>query len=185
MTNLEQVEKLCTMANISYAEAKEALDAANGDMLEAIIYLEKLGKITAPTGGGYYSSEKIVDTSAVSYKEHRGEKQHHHHHHHHNGKPFFSFMKQIWEFCLKMIRKGNANSFEVLKGEESKGSVPVTVLALLLIFAFYVTLPLIIIGLFFGLRYRFHGPEFNSNTVNDAMNSAADAAENLKKSINF
>ncbi|MDP4159978.1 MAG: ubiquitin, partial [Bacillota bacterium] len=62
MTTLEQVEKLCAMANISYEEAKAALDAANGDLLEAIIYLEKQGKVKAPTGGGYYSSEKIIDT---------------------------------------------------------------------------------------------------------------------------
>jgi len=181
MTTLEQVEKLCAMANISYEEAKAALDAANGDLLEAIIYLEKQGKVHAPTGGGYYSSEKTLDTVAVSYKENNWEKQNNDCH---KGKPF-TFLKKIGEFCLKMIRKGNANSFEVLKSEETKASFPITVLALLLIFAFWVTVPLIIIGLFFGLRYRFIGPDFSSNTINDAMNSAADAAENLKKSINI
>ena len=93
-------------------------------------------------------------------------------------------MKTIGTFCLEMIRKGNANYFEVLKGEESKASFPVTALALLLIFAFWIIIPLIIVGLFFGFRYRFHGPDFSETTVNDAMNSAADAAENLKKTIN-
>jgi hypothetical protein len=186
MTTLEQVEKLCEMANISYEESKAALDAANGDLLEAIIYLEKQGKVKAPTGGGFYSSQKTVDPHAEVYEENCWEKHHHHHHHHcHNGKTFFSALKKIGEFCLKTIRKGNANSFEVLKGEETKASFPVIVLGLLLIFAFWVTIPLIIIGLFFGLRYRFNGPDFSSNTVNDAMKSAADAAENLKKSINI
>lgn len=150
MTTLEQVEKLRTMANISYDEAKGALDAANGDFLEAIIYLEKQGTIN---------------------------------NHSNCGKPCTSLIKKIGSFCMEMFRKGNANSFEVLKGEEIKVSVPVTVLALLLIFAFWITLPLIIVGLFFGLRYRFRGPDFAGNTVNDAMNSAADAAINLKKSI--
>ncbi|TGE31398.1 ubiquitin [Desulfosporosinus sp. Sb-LF] len=182
MTTLEQVEKLCVMANISFEEAKAALDAANGDLLEAIIYLEKQGKVKAPTGGGYYSSEKTIDSSAGAYKETCWEKQHYNHH---KGKSFISVLKKIGEFCLKMIRKGNTNSFEVLKGEERKASFPVTVLALLLIFAFWVTIPLIIIGVFFGLRYRFNGPDVSCTTVNDAMNSAADAAENLKKSINI
>jgi len=177
MTTLEQVEKLCTMANISYEEAKTALDAANGDLLEAIIYLEKQGKVSAPTGGGYYSSEKIVDHCSGASKENSWDT-----HHHHNGKTFF---KSIWKFCLKMIRKGNSNSFEVLKNEEIKASIPVTVLAALLIFAFWVTIPLVIIGLFFGLRYRFSGPDLGNNTVNNAMKSAADAAENLKKSIDL
>lgn len=181
MTNLEQVEKLCAMANISYEEAKAALDAANGDILDAIIYLEKQGKIHAPTGGGHYTSEKNIDTTAVPYQDNYWEK------HDHNSKKqnaFITFLKKAGEFCLKLIRKGNVNTFEVLKGEEVKASFPINVLALLLIFAFWVTIPLMIIGLFFGLRYRFVGPEFKSNTINDAMDSAAEAAENLKKSMN-
>lgn len=84
---------------------------------------------------------------------------------------------------MKLFRKGNANSFEVLKRNEVKASIPVTALVLLLIFAFWITLPLLIIGFFFGLRYRFVGTDFKSNTINDAMDSAADAAEELKKSI--
>lgn len=181
MTSLEQVEKLCTMANISYEEAKAALDAANGNLLDAVIYLEKQGKIQAPTGGGYYSSEKIVDEIAESRDENSSEK---YAHNSSGNNSFMAFLKKTWSFCLKMIRKGNTNSFEVLKVGEIKASFPVTVLAILLIFAFWVTLPLIIIGLFFGLRYRFTGPDFSNNTINDAINSAADAAENLKKSIN-
>jgi len=182
MTTLEQVEKLRTMANVSYDEAKAALDASNGDLLEAIIYLEKLGKVNAPAGGGYYSSEKTADGGAGPCKPICWEK---HAKYGNGGETFTSIMKKIGKFCLKMIRKGNTNYFEVLKGEESKASFPLTALALLLIFSFCVTIPLIIIGLFFGLRYRFNGPDFIGNTVNDAMNSAADAAENLKKSINI
>ncbi len=183
MTTLEQVEKLCAMANISYEEAKAALDAANGDLLDAVIHLEKLGKVHAPTGGGYFSSEKTVNASEVSYEENNNWEKHDHNSYRENS--FKSFFKKSWKFCLKMIRKGNNNSFEVLKGEEIKATFPITALALLLIFAFWVTVPLIIIGLFFGLRYRFIGPDFGSNTINDAMNSAADAAQDLKKSINI
>lgn len=180
MTTLEQVEKLCAMANISYEESKAALDNANGDLLEAIIFLEKQGKVTAPTGGGYYSSEKNTDKGTVSSQETYSEKQDH------KGskeKNFRYTFKKIGECCLKMIRKGNANSFEVLKSGEIKASVPVTALGLLLIFAFWATVPLIIVGLFFGLRYRFVGPDFESKTINDAINSAAKAAEGLKKSM--
>ena len=181
MSTLENVEKLRAMANISYAEAKTALDAANGDLLEAIIYLEKQGKIIPPTGGGYYSSQ-TVNGSSVSSSEFCWEKQRNNCHH---GEGFTSLLKRFGKFCVKMIRKGNANSFEVLKGEESKASAPVTGLALMLIFVPWITIPLIIMGLFFGFRYRFNGPDFSGNKVNDAMNSAADAAENFKKSIDL
>ncbi|HBV98386.1 MAG: ubiquitin [Peptococcaceae bacterium BICA1-7] len=182
MTTLEQVEKLSVMANISYEEAKDAIDKSNGDLLEAIIYLEKQGKIHAPAGGGHYSSEKTIDTGAPSYKDNYSEKNQHNCN---KGKSFINTLKNIGKFCLKMFHKGNTNSFEVLKSGEVKASFPVTVLAVLLIFAFWVTIPLIIIGLFFGLRYRFSGPDFSGTTINDAMNSASEAAENLKKSINI
>ena len=75
MTTLEQVEKLRTMANVSYDEAKTALDAVNGDLLEAIIYLEKQGKVTAPSGGGYYSSERTENASHVAFQKNCWEKQ--------------------------------------------------------------------------------------------------------------
>lgn len=37
---LENVDLVRERANVSYAEAKEALEACNGDVLEAIIYIE-------------------------------------------------------------------------------------------------------------------------------------------------
>lgn len=180
MTTLEQVEKLREKANVSYDEAKAALEAANGDLLEALIYLEKQGKVNAPAGGGYYSSERTGAENQVPFNQYSYQQPNRNCN---SGESFSSFMKRLGNFCLKIIRKGNTNYFEVLKGEESKALFPVTVLVLLLIFTFWVTIPLIIIGLFFGFRYRFSGPDFNANTVNDAMNSAADAAENLKNSI--
>lgn len=38
---LEQVDKVRERCNVSYAEAKEALENSNGDVLEAIIYIEQ------------------------------------------------------------------------------------------------------------------------------------------------
>lgn len=45
--SLEQIDLIMQRANVSYSEAKEALEACNGDMLEAIISLEKAEKIKA------------------------------------------------------------------------------------------------------------------------------------------
>lgn len=181
MATLEQAEKLCAMANITYAEAKTALDAANGDLLDAIVYLEKQGKVQAPAGSGYYSSAKAGDAQTESSGECSRDKQQFNSNGEHT---FGSFLKKACQLCLRIIRKGNANSFQILSGEEVKAAFPLTILALLLIFAFWVTIPLIIIGLFFGLRYRFVGPDFGSNKINQAMDNAADAAQDFKKSMN-
>lgn len=43
---LEKIDMLMERANISYKEAKEALESSNGDMVEALIYLEGNEKIT-------------------------------------------------------------------------------------------------------------------------------------------
>jgi arginyl-tRNA synthetase len=42
---LEQIDELIRRTNVGYEEAKEALEKCEGDMLEAIIYLEKNNKI--------------------------------------------------------------------------------------------------------------------------------------------
>ncbi|HBR33541.1 MAG TPA: ubiquitin, partial [Firmicutes bacterium] len=57
MVNFEQVQKLRDRANISYEEAKKALEETNGDLLQAMINLEKQNKIKAPEAGGYYNSQ--------------------------------------------------------------------------------------------------------------------------------
>ncbi len=56
-------------------------------------------------------------------------------------------------------------------------AIPVTVLAVLLIFTFWITIPIIILGLFFGYRYMFSGPDLGKENVNRAMDSVADVAE--------
>ena len=45
MEHIEMVEKLMEKANVSYAEAKQALENNNWDMLDALIELERQGKL--------------------------------------------------------------------------------------------------------------------------------------------
>jgi hypothetical protein len=41
---LKQIDELRRRASVSYSDAKEALEKCNGDMLEALVYLEKNNK---------------------------------------------------------------------------------------------------------------------------------------------
>jgi hypothetical protein len=43
-TNLNQIDELRKRAHVSYSDAKEALEKCDGDILEAIVYLEKNNK---------------------------------------------------------------------------------------------------------------------------------------------
>ena len=66
--SLELIEQLKEKANISYAEAKEALEKCNGDLLDALINLEKENKIKAApkdskTSGFWATVKKWVKKS--------------------------------------------------------------------------------------------------------------------------
>lgn len=179
MVTLEQVEKLREYANISFEEAKLALEEADGDILEAIVNLEKKNLINRPKGGGSYSSKKNQQESQENknntnenYTGSKAEKS-----------SFGETMGNVFKSLGRVIEKGNRNTFDVVKGEERIMSVPVTVLVILLLFAFWIIIPLLVLGLFFGYRYKFVGLDLGKENVNRAMDSVADAAENLKNDV--
>ena len=57
MDNFEKVERLVEKANVSFEDAKAALDEANGDLLDAMIILEKRGKVKGPEQSEYVSGK--------------------------------------------------------------------------------------------------------------------------------
>lgn len=59
---LEQIDLLMERANVSYTEAKEALEQTNGDIVEALLYLEKNNKINIETS-------KNSSNKSTAYKE--------------------------------------------------------------------------------------------------------------------
>ncbi len=153
MERLEKIEKLRERAQVTYDEAKEALDQAGGDLLDALILLEKQGKVPPPPGGGYHRSEgsAVHEPAGANREEERSERQQ-------SGQGTNNFketLEKFWNFLSGLIKKGNTTSFEILKDKDHVASFPVTVLALLLLFAPWVTLPLIVIGLFLGFHYQF------------------------------
>ena len=50
MDNLEKVELVREKCGVSYEAAKDALEANDYDVLEAIVYLERAGKTTQKRG---------------------------------------------------------------------------------------------------------------------------------------
>ena len=81
----------------------------------------------------------------------------------------------------ELIDRGNKIAFSIK--EEKVMSIPVTVLVILLVFTFWITIPLIIVGLFFGYKYKFIGPDLGKENVNRAMDSVAEAAEKFKNEV--
>ncbi len=72
MEHIEMVERLHEKANISYTDAKDALERSGWDMLEALVLLEREGKIdplTASTTSSDDSTSYEKVTATASKKE--------------------------------------------------------------------------------------------------------------------
>lgn len=179
MVTLEKVEKLREYADVSYDQAKKALEEAQGDTLEAIIILEKQNLIQEPVNGGYHNTKNQEENTQDDFKEKQGKKTAKEN----DGASFSELMGRFFKWFGGIVSKGNRNHFEALKDGNKVISIPVTVLVLLLLFMFWIIIPLLVVGLFFGYRYTFIGPDLGKENVNRVMDSVADAAENLKNEV--
>lgn len=181
MYTLEQVEQLRKIASVSYAEAKEALEAAGGDMLEAMIYLEKKGKVAPPPDNGSYNSAKDTDRRydaeynayAMELRQQTQE----------GDGSFKEAMTSLWNWICKICHKGVVNHLVVKRFGKELFTVPVLLVVLLAVFAFWVCIPLMIVGLFFNFSYSFRGPDLEKESINRVMDTAADAVEDLKNTV--
>ena len=95
-------------------------------------------------------------------------------------------MGDIFRWVGRIIHKGNVNSFEAKKGGERILKIPLNLLAILVIFGSWIVIPLLILGLIFGYRYSFNGPDVNqanqelhkvSEAAMQAVGSVSDAAK--------
>lgn len=163
MDHFEMVEKLRQRANVTYEEAKNALEQCDWDILDALVLLESEGRVGNNTGA--VPQEKFI-TKAEEEADVRSRKKE-------NEK---SIGRRICECAIRLIRKGLENTFTVRRGEEEIISVPVLVLVLLLVCVWPFTAIALIIGLFLGWRYRFSGPDIGKK-INDIMDKAADTVD--------
>lgn len=170
MELLEKVEKIKEKTGVSYQEAKVALEAAGGDILDALVYLENQGKVKKPEVDVYSTKSESSQEFKEAAKKHEAAAR----------ETFGDQIKKFFAWCGKWIKKGCENFFIVSKNDEEVISLPVIVL-ILLIFAFAIVFPLLIVGLFFGFKYSFRGSITQSIDVNTACEKASEAAESIKQ----
>lgn len=164
MTNFEMVETLREKANVSYEEAKTALEASNWDLLDAILLLEGEGKVAPETASYSTRAEELPPEEEP--KKHRG---------------FHDGMRWLVHSFGKLLRIGNTNSLEVSRSGRELFSLPVTVFAILLLCSVWTILIAMLASLFFGVRYSFRGPNLGKDSINRVMDRAGDMAENVKE----
>lgn len=92
-------------------------------------------------------------------------------------------LKKLFGHARRLVACGNRNRLVVSKGGETALELPVTALVILMLCAFWVCMPLLVIGLFAGCRYSFAGKELGREGINHALDKAADAAGRVKQSV--
>lgn len=172
MDNLEKVEKLRQKTGVSYEEAKSALEACEYDLLEAIVYLEKLGKIPEPETASYTTQDRRqsreFEQAQQEYQKDSTKRS--------SGDTIQRFFK----WCGRVLKKCCEATFEVSRNDKNMVSVPVIVLLLCLAGLFWLTVVLLIVGLFCGCRYSFKGLSKTSIDINDVCDKASETCENIK-----
>ena len=170
MEQFEKVEKLRERANVSYEEAREALEHANWDLLDAMVYLEKMGKVEGPKASSYSTSYE-EQTQYVSVKDTVHEQQR---------QSCDGIGKKIGRMFKKFWKWSNENEFRVRRYGQDVIKVPFWVFLIFFLFlGWIIALPVMIVALFFGVHYSIEGKS-DMRTVNDVMDKASRFAEKVK-----
>ena len=168
MEMIEKVERLRERADVTYEEAKAALEEAGGDLLDAMVILERMGKVSGPARSSYsteYEEQKdyirVRDKveqqkkSAPSFKHTVGRLV----------KTFFSFIRHT--------------VFIVTKEDSIIFTMPTWVLVLILFFFWEAVVPVMVIALFFKVNYSFDGAQ-NVKRANDILGKAGEFAQDVR-----
>lgn len=177
MENLKLIEKLKEKANISYEDAESALEKNNWDILDAMLYLERIGKIKKPSISTFYTNENKESYSEdykVSSRNKKGEN---------NKSRKDNNFEGVFEAVCKAIDTCNNIFFEIKKEGRVFLKLPITVLILLLLFTFWMVIPLFIVGLFFNIEFSVSAKRVNTDKANKVLKEISMGVKKIKEEI--
>ena len=168
MDIMEKVEALREKANISYEEAKNVLEQADGDLLDAMVILERQSKIRKPETEILTREETSEQAEEKTAEKTEAEKK----------TKTDGFGNKITTTVKKAIEVLTNNAFCVTRKEKNIFTMPAWVLALILLFAWKTIVPVMLIALFFKVRYSFEGTE-DLSCANEFMDKVGSMAEEV------
>ena len=174
----EQVERLRARTGLSYERARALLEQAGGDLLEALILLERQGG-TGQAAGSFYSTRPDSGVEAPPASAASGSLQKTR-----ESRPgFWDWLTQLLDAVWDLLRHSVVNRLEIWRRGEMMSSMPVLILVLLVIVAFWLTAALLLFGLLFGCTYRFSGPDLNRDVLRQASSAVHRAVDRLCREV--
>ena len=92
-------------------------------------------------------------------------------------------MDSVWEYLKKLFRLSLDTKFIATRRDAIILNIPILI-PIIALFAWGATIWLMLIGLFFGMRYRIDSDGDVPGSINNLMNHAADAADDIKQNLN-
>ena len=168
MEMIEKVERLRERADVTYEEAKAALEEAGGDLLDAMVLLERRGKVRGPAQSSYSTEyEEQKDYIRVRDKVEQQKK---------SAPSFTHTVGRLVKTFFSFIRH---TVFIVTKEDSIIFTMPSWVLVLLLFFFWEAIVPVMVIALFFKVNYSFDGAQ-NVKRANDILGKAGEFAQDVR-----
>ena len=96
---------------------------------------------------------------------------------------FSKKMDSVWEYLKKLFRLSLDTKFIATRRDAIILNIPILI-PIIALFAWGATIWLMLIGLFFGMRYRIDSDGDVPGSINNLMNHAADAADDIKQNLN-
>lgn len=177
MDKLLLTERLKKKANVSYDEAKMALEKNDWDILDAIIYLENCERTIRPEVSIFYTNEykeeyksegAIINLNKDNKENNRESKNDFH---------------GIFEVLCRVIDTLNNIFLKVNSRGESLLKLPLTVVVLLFFFMFMIIIPLVIVAIFFDIEFILESSRINVDSINRVLKQIQSNILYIKKKI--
>lgn len=171
MEPIEKIERLRESADVTFEEARIALEETNWDLLDAVVHLEEQGKTVSPINSTKStdtheipplpSVKKVVETNQQTYQQ---EEQ---------------LSDKIKDGLRKIFSFLRNNSMRVERDNKEWFHMPLILVLVLFLLSWNVTLIVMVVGLFFDVKYSFYGKD-DATKANSIMRKIEGFVQKIK-----
>ena len=196
MDNFQKIEQLVNKAGCSYEEAKAALEGCGWDLIDAIISLERDGKVRKETEAGQTAdaaeepieiipevkteSDSDSGSQGNTYRNDDADRAQDASGNSENAegkKHEFRLWKRIKRIMIN-------NRMVILRSNGQQIiDLPIVVPVIALLVFFWATLVLAVVAMIFGCHFHFEGEDLGKTNINSTMDKATDYAEKVKNDL--
>ncbi len=168
MTNTEMVDKIVQKSGVTREQAEDALIKNNWDLLDAMIYVEKNYSTQNNTASSQYSTytknEQDYQSGNNSFNI-EGEKD------------------KVSNFLERVCRCLFHDQLVISHNGKDIIPIPIIVFIIILLSSISSILVIMLISMFFNVKYYFRGQELGNEKVNGIMDQIYDFVQKIKADV--